>query len=216
MFVCHIAGRRQTSRQKWPVDVRSYRAVRRRRGPPDRRPNGVGYTAVSPLSRDVLAPHGIKCTRRTATLTVRARGGGLRQRSRGAWKGWRGMSGGTYVLLLWVLRPFRRFARRHLYVDCATIDVIFCPFSGKTNRTAKDDVRPADDLNTKSEPPVDIPLLDLVSCVFVFVRTDGASGAGEKPRCPPNTWPPPFCRGGGVMFLLLLWSSYSDKLMGSR
>jgi len=141
---------------------------------------------------------------------------GMRQRSRGAWKGRRGTSGGTYVLLLWVVRPFRRFARRHLYVDCATIDVIFCPFSEKTNRTAKDDVRPADDLNTKSEPPVDIPPLDLVSCVFVFVRTDGASGAGEKPRCPPNTWPPPFCRGGGVMFLLLLWSSYSDKLMGSR
>jgi len=109
-----------------------------------------------------------------------------------------------------------RFARRHLYVDCVTIDVIFCPFSRKTNWTAKDDVCPTDELNTKREPPVDIPPLDLVSYTFVFVLTDGSSIAGEKPRCSPNTWPPPFCHGGGMMLLFLLWSAYSDKLIGFR
>lgn len=74
MFVCHIAGRRQTSRQKWSVDVR-----------PCRLPSSceTGSTAkrgwlhcCATAIGDVLAPHGIKCTRRTATLTVRARGGG--------------------------------------------------------------------------------------------------------------------------------------------
>lgn len=68
---------------------------------------------------------------------------GGRRWTRGAWKGRServGRDGGFCCC--------DRFARRHLYVDCATIDVIFCPFSRKTKRTAKDNVRPADELNT--------------------------------------------------------------------
>lgn len=65
--------------------------------------------------------------------------------------------------------------------------LFFARFLEKRTELAKDDVRPTDELNTKREPPVDIPPLDLVSYIFVFVRTDVASDAGEKPRCPPNT-----------------------------
>jgi len=51
MFVCHIAGRRQTSRQKWPVDVR------RRRGPPDRRLNGGWlHCCAAAIERRICAP----------------------------------------------------------------------------------------------------------------------------------------------------------------
>jgi len=56
------------------------------------------------------------------------------------------------------------------------VDVFFCPFSSKANLIAKNDVRPADKLNTKT-CSVDVPLLDLVSVRFVTSR--GLVGVGH-------------------------------------